>query len=63
MQHLTNSAIQTILAKTVSDIKPYELKGLLDGLKRIAHVEDGDGQNGANESALGTIFSATGPNP
>ncbi len=62
-QHLANSDIQTILAKTVSNIKPYELKALRDALKRIQHVEDGDGQSGANESTLGTIFASTGPNP
>jgi hypothetical protein len=62
-QHWTNTQVQTALAKTVSDLKPYEMKALMNALKRVSHVEDGDGQDGANESTLGTIFPSTGPNP
>jgi hypothetical protein len=62
-QHWTNAQIQTALAKTTQNLKPFELKALMDALKRTPHAEDADGRNGANESTLGVIFPGGGPNP
>jgi hypothetical protein len=62
-QHWTNAQIQTALAKTTQDLKPYELKALVDALKRTPHAVDSDWQNGSNESTLGVIFPVGGPNP
>ena len=62
-QHWTNSQIQTALSKTVSNLKPYELFALEDALGRTKYTLDSDGQSGAEESTLGTIFPSTGPNP
>ncbi len=62
-QHWTNSQIQTALALTVGNLKPYQVYALVDALGRVKHTEDGDGQSGANESNLTTIFPSSGPNP
>ena len=62
-QHFTQAQIQTVLAKTGSAMKPYELNALMDALNRLQHVEAGDGQNGAGELTLGAIFVASNPNP
>jgi hypothetical protein len=62
-QHWTNAQIQTALAKTAQNLKPYEVKALADALKRTPHAEDADWQNGANELTLGVIFPGGGLNP
>ena len=62
-QHWTNAQIQTALAKTVQNLKPYEVKALTDALKRMPHVHDIDGQSGATELTLGAIFPVGGSNP
>lgn len=60
--HDTQAAIQTILAKTVSNLKPQEVHQLEDALNRIQHVDAPD-SNMSVESTLGTIFPSTAPNP
>jgi len=62
-QHWTQAQIQTCLAKTVSNIKPYEVKALVDALKRTSHVEAADSVSGTGESTLATIFPSNGLNP
>jgi len=65
-QHITQSAIQTLLSATVSNLHPFELYQLVDALTRIKHTEGGDGvvgAGGAGESTLGTIFASSNPNP
>lgn len=61
--HDTQSQIQTILAKTCSNMKPFEVFALVDALSRIQVVVAADGQSGSGESTLGTIFPSTNPNP
>lgn len=55
-QHLTNAQIQTVLAKTGSNMKPYEIFALAASLDKAKHVEGTDKDAGASESTLGTIF-------
>jgi len=62
-QHLTNAQIQTILAKTVSNLKPYEFYALEDALKRVVYVRAADFADGTGENTLGQIFPSGGPNP
>jgi hypothetical protein len=61
--HLKQSQIQTILAKTVSDLKPAEIAQLVDALARVSYTRATDGASGTGESTLATIFPSTGPNP
>lgn len=61
--HDTQSQIQTILAKTCTNMKPFEVFALVDALSRLAYVQAADGAAGAGESTLGTIFPSTNPNP
>ena len=61
-QHWTNAQIETCLALTVGNIKPYQLNALQDALSRVPYVEDPDGSNGSDESTLTSIFS-NGLNP
>ena len=61
--HLNNSQIQTILALTVTNITPTQLFQLVDALNRVKYTLSNESANGANDSNLGTIFPAAGPNP
>lgn len=61
--HISQSQIQTILAKTGSNMKPYELLSLMDALGRLNYTQASDASAGAGESTLGTIFPSTGANP
>jgi hypothetical protein len=61
--HDTQSQIQTIIAKTGSNMKPFEVMAILDALGRVNYTLAADGQAGAGESTLGTIFPSTAPNP
>jgi len=54
--HPTNAQIQTILAKTASNMKPYEVAALMDALSRTDNAFGTDAGAGATESTLGTIF-------
>lgn len=58
-QHLTAAQIQTVLAKTMSNVKPYELAAIKDALDRVNYVRGTDSGAGALESTLGTILPST----
>lgn len=62
-QHLTSAQIQTLLARTVSTLKPFEVRALDDALNRVPHNEGGDTAAGAQEVTLATIFPNGGLNP
>ncbi|GAC1674161.1 MAG: hypothetical protein NVS9B2_23360 [Steroidobacteraceae bacterium] len=62
-QHLTQAQIQTVLAKTGSNMKPYEIFALADALMRLKYTQDTDGNSGAAEAILGTTFASANPNP
>jgi hypothetical protein len=59
--HLTNSQISTILAKTVGNCKPGELDDIQDALSRM-QVTRGPDFNRSMESTMTTIFTAEEPN-
>jgi len=61
--HATQSQIQTIIGTTCSSLKPYQIFQLVDALGRLNYTLAADGQAGAGESTLGTIFPSTNPNP
>lgn len=61
--HLTSAQIQTILAKTTSALKPYELQGIIDALGRVKASSYTDADKGVHESTLATIFPNGGLNP
>lgn len=54
----TNAEIQTIVAKTVGNCKPYELKQIMDALSRTNYVSQPPDKAGAAESTIATIFPA-----
>jgi hypothetical protein len=61
--HLTSAQLQTLLAKTVSAIKPYEVEALNDALRRVPYVCGTDADAGSKESTLAVIFPNGGLNP
>lgn len=62
-QHLTSAQIQTLLAMTVGNLKPFQFNALADALERVPHVEGPDGATGSAESTLTVIFPNGGLNP
>jgi hypothetical protein len=63
--HLTNSAIQTLLAVSpVSALSAGQLNDLADALNRVkfARVID-SAVGGSVDPTLATVFPAAGPNP
>lgn len=54
--HPTNAQIQTILAKTGSNMKPGDIAALTDALSRTDNAYGTDGGGSSTESTLGTIF-------
>lgn len=65
-QHLTNAQLQTVMAKTGLNMKPYEVRALVDALERVPHVEGPDSGTtgaGAAETTLALIFPSAGLNP
>lgn len=62
-QHLTSASIQTILAKTGANMKPFEIHALEDALSRVPHNDGEDSAAGGAESTLATIFPNGGLNP
>jgi hypothetical protein len=61
--HLTSAEIQTLIAKTTSNLKPYEVFALVDALERVPYVAGADGDAGSKEVIIGTIFPNLGLNP
>ncbi len=62
-RHLTNAELQTLMAKTVINIKPFEVNQLIDALSRVKYTQGTDADAGSTESTLGTIFPVSGLNP
>jgi hypothetical protein len=60
----TNAAVQAVLVKTVSDLKPAEVAALADLLARTVYTKApdegsaGSGFPASTEATLGTIFPA-----
>ncbi len=59
--HLKGAAIQTLLGKTVGNLRPGDVEDLIDALNRI-HKTEGPDHDRSMESTLATIFPS-GMNP
>lgn len=56
MQRPTNAQIQTILAKTAGNLKPYELQMLETALSKTSAVRGPLDDEGKAEATLATTF-------
>lgn len=59
-KRMTNAELTTLGAKTVSNIKPYEVYALVDFLKRVKNDTAKDSANGTGEATIGTLISNLG---